>query len=249
MARTAEGEELTAQQSAAQLAIQAMALRAFIRLWPLWQGDDRTFNHLVAATVPLVGGFYRLSASVASDYYQAFRRAEKIPGNPTPRLGAIDEDRVTAGLHVTGRIMTRKALLAGQPAEKAMQTALVRTSGSVTRHVLQGGRDTVILSTAEDRQAEGWQRVTKGKACAFCAMLASRGGVYKGPDTAAFETHLHCNCGVEPVYLDSKMPPDSRRYRDLYNQAVREAKQAGELERGTSNDSLNAFRRLLAQQP
>ena len=199
MPRTAAGAVLTEQHRQGQLRIRAAALQDFMRLWPLWEGDDRSFDRLVAATVPLIGGYHRLSSSFAADYYQAFRRAERARADATPVLATLDRARVTAGLVVTGRIMTRKALAAGQSPQAAMQTALVRTSGNVTRHVLTGGRDTVILSTAEDRAARGWERVTGGNACEFCEMLASRGAVYSA-DTGDFQAHDHCACGAAPAY-------------------------------------------------
>ncbi len=196
MPRTAAGIALTAQHREGQLRIRARSLRDFMRLWPLWTGDDRSFNGLVAATVPLVGGYYRLSSSFAADYYQAFRRAEKVGGSAIPRLGTLDNEAVVAGLYVTGRIMTRKALAAGQSPGVAMQTALVRVSGNVTRHVLAGGRDTVMLSTAEDKLARGWERVTGGSPCDFCASLA---GVVNG-EGGGFEAHDHCSCAASPTF-------------------------------------------------
>lgn len=199
MPRTAAGAQLTAQHREGQLRIRAAALRDFMRLWPVWTGDDASFDRLMEATVPLIGGYHRLSASFAADYYQAFRFAEKAAGAATPVLAALDKERVTAGLVVTGRIMTRNALAAGQPLQTAMQTALVRTAGNVTRHVLTGGRDTVILSTAEDRAARGWERVTGGNSCEFCQLLASRGAVFSA-DTADFQAHDHCSCGAAPAY-------------------------------------------------
>lgn len=41
----------------------------------------------------------------------------------------------------------------------------------------------------------GWARVLVGEVnCAFCAMLASRGAVYKSEKTAGFEAHGKCDC-------------------------------------------------------
>lgn len=240
MARTAASATLTAQHRQLQLQVRARAIRDYSRLWPLWQGDSRSFDQLVAAAVPLAAGYHSLSAGVAVGYYTAFRAAEAPGGNATPRVSrGLKTEAFVAGLHVTGRKMTQQAILAGQSPQAAMQTALVRTSGNVVRHVLDGGRDTLTQSSQADPRARGWQRVTSGNACAFCAMTASRGVAYS-EEGAGFEAHDGCGCTAEPVYGDSSMPPESQRFRELYNQAQREGDASG-----TSNDALNNFRRLL----
>ncbi len=246
MARSQAGATLTAQHRGAQLELRARALRDYTRLWPVWRGDAASFNALVNATVPLVTAYHQLSSATAGDYFRAFRTAEQAGGSATPVIGpGVDRDKLVSSLIVTGRITVGKAIAGGQSPQAAMRTALARTSGSVVRHVLQGGRDTLVLSTGRDRQALGWSRVTSGTPCAFCAMLASRGPVFHGEDTAEFEAHDACACTAEPAYQGSELPPASAGFRDAYNQAQRDAAAAGDLERGTSNDALNAFRRSL----
>jgi hypothetical protein len=197
VARSDAGAVLTAQHRRAQLAVRAATLRDFLTLWPLWQGDAATFDRLVTATLPLVRSNHRLSGALAIAYYDAFRRAEAPGGAAEPRLPApLDVAKVTTSLHVVGRVMTRKALAAGQSPQAAMQTALIRTGGAVTRHVLDGGRGALLRSTTEDKRSRGWQRITSGNACTFCEELAAQ-GVASGED---FESHDHCSCGVEPAY-------------------------------------------------
>jgi hypothetical protein len=89
---------------------------------------------------------------------------------------------------------------AGISPQAAQQTALTRVAGAVGRHVLQGGRDTLVRSTGQDRRAKGWGRVTGDNACDFCEELAGRGAVYRGQDTAEFEAHDHCACMAEPGF-------------------------------------------------
>jgi hypothetical protein len=245
--RTDAGGILTAQHRQAQAQLRTRGLRDFVRLWPLWQGDEDSFDQLVAATLPLIFAYHRLSSSIAGSYFDSFRRAERVPGSAAPVLARPPaEDRVVASLHVTGRVMLRRALAAGQSPELARRTALVRTSGAVSRHLLAGGRDTVLLSTREDPQALGWARVTDGNPCAFCAMAASRGPSYLSEENASFEAHDHDACSAEPSYAESEWPGRAREFADLWRRAQREAAAAGELDRGTSNDALNAFRRLLS---
>jgi hypothetical protein len=245
MARTEQGATLTEQHRQAQLRVLARALRDYRLLWPIWRPEDaHTFGLLITATLPLVRAYHRLSGSLAASYYGTFHTTEDVAGLATPRLaGPLAEAQVTASMYATGQVTAQKALRAGQPVEQARQAALVRTSGALTRHVLQGGRDTLLQSVAADTQSLGWVRVTDGTPCAFCAMLAGRGPVYKSEQSADFQAHDHCACTAEPVYKGSAWPGRGREFKQLYNQAIRDASAAGELDRGTSNDLLNAFRR------
>lgn len=246
MARSADGRALTERHRQGQMQIRAAALRDYTKLWPIWRGDDQSFDTLVVATVPLVTAHRQTSIAYSSAYYSAFRMLEAAPGSAAPRVaGAPNVAKLEAALHVTGRIAVRKALQAGFSPQAAMQTALVRTSGAVGTNVLDGGRETLTQSAEADTHARGWQRVAAGNACAFCALLAARGVAYS-QEGAGFEAHDHCTCSAEPVYDGSEMPPSSTQFRELYDEAVRDAADGGELARGTTNDALNAFRRALS---
>ena len=242
MARTAEGAKLTGDHRRLQLQIRAGALRDFMRIWPLWEGDERSFRRLIAGSIPLIRQYHDVSASVAAAYFEQFRRAEGVGGSVTPVTPEFDTEKVVSGLYVTGQEMTQKAIDAGQPASEVRKSSLVRVSGSVTRQVLNGNRGTIVLSTAADSQAGGYARVTSPNCCAFCALIASRGPVFS-ESTADFNAHDHCACSGEPSYDGSEWPGRAREWQQLYNKAVSDADAAGTLRRGTSNDLLNAFRR------
>lgn len=194
MARTQAAALVTVQHRQAQLNLRAVALRDFVRIWPLWEGDEQTFGRLIAATIALVGAHHRTSAALAAAYYQTFRAAEAPGGRAAPRLVQLDPQAVAASLYVTGRVMTAKAILAGASPQAAMQTALIRTSGAVTRHVMAGGRGTLVASTTADDRSVGWQRITSADPCDFCASM--EGAI----STEDFEAHDHCACVAEPVF-------------------------------------------------
>lgn len=248
MARTAEGSALTEQHRQVQLQVRAQALKAYIAVWPLWTGDERSFQRMMDAAVPVIQTFRGVSASLAAGYFERFRAVER-PGGAAVALVAspLDVKRIRGTLHFTGVDMTRKALLAGQPPEQAMRTALIRTSGTTSRLVLDGGRDTVMQSIAEDKRSGRWARVTDGNPCAFCAMLASRGHVYVEKGTADFQAHDHDGCLPEPAYPDAALPPSAEKWSRVWDDALREASEAGEDVYGREN-ALNAFRRHLSRQ-
>lgn len=197
----ASAAELTLQHRQHQLAVRSAALRDYLRLWPLWQLDQpESFQRLVAAALPLVRAYYQASSVLAGAYYQAHRKALGVPGLPELRLAEpLLAGRVVASLYVTGEVQAGKALAAGMDPEAVRQATLVRTSGALTRHVLTGGRMTLVRSALADGRSGRWRRITGGEGCDFCRMLASRGAVY-GAAAVDFQAHDHCSCSAEPEY-------------------------------------------------
>jgi hypothetical protein len=252
MARTEAGRQLTEQHYKAQVQLRAVALRDYLRLWPLFTGDEASFRRLVEAAVVLVRAHQQTSSTLSAAYFQAFRTAEDPGGHAAPRLAdpmtPDAEDRLIGSLYETGQFSVQRSLSAGKTPQVAMDTAFTNTSGTVTRNVLNGGRGTLLRSTGSDSKAKGWARVTSSNPCAFCAMLASRGPVYLTEETAEFRSHDHCTCSAEPGYEGTEWPGRSREFHDLYNEATLEAHEAGDLRRGTSNDLLNTFRRAYEAQ-
>lgn len=249
MAQSEAGRLLTERHRQGQLQIRARALRDYLRLWPIWEGDEESFGRLVLASITVARAHHSLSATLAGSYFTSFRLAEEVKGEAVPRLaGPIDAGKVTAGLIVTGRDAVKVALDAGKPPQEARETALARTSGSLSRQVLNGGRETILRSVAEDKEALGYGRVTDGDPCAFCALLAGRGPVYK-KETADFQAHDECGCAAEPVYSrEAAWPGRGEEFRDMYEEALLEARQNGTMATGTSNDLLNTFRRFYDRQ-
>jgi hypothetical protein len=239
MARTEAGAALTERNRALQLQVRNATLRDFRTLWPLWNGNSETFDRLVRATMPLVQSRRSVSAGLAVDYYQAFRFAEGESGTVSfPASTRVDPERVQTSLRVTAREQVRRSLAAGFPPQAAMQTAFVTTSGAVTRHVLDGGRQTLLDAIREDNQAFGYERITDGAPCDFCAMLGSRGAVYKSEATGGFRSHDHCGCTVAPRLLgDEFMTPRNRRFHELWNESTRGTR--------NSTEARRAFRRAL----
>lgn len=235
MARTEEGGLLTVRHRQGQIALRAQLLRDFQSIWPIWRGDESSFRLLVSATIPLVGLRREASSALGSAYYEMFRRTEGVGGASTPRpADPVPDDVLTTSLYVTGFNSVLKSIEAGFSPQAAQQNAFVKVTGAITRHTLNGSRESILRSTAADQQARGWARVTGGNPCAFCAVLASRGAAY-AEDTVDFRAHDHCTCEAEPLYADSALPPDSQRFKDLYNEVA-----------SGSDDPIGAMREALA---
>lgn len=197
---TTAGNQLTEQHRQQQIRLAAGTSRQLMQLWPIWDGTRQTFDMFTAATVMLTQGRRRDSAGLAAGYYRAYRVAEGLTGDAPIRLAdRVEPERVITSLNVVARRSVQKSIQSGLPPQAARQIALGRTQGAVTRHVMNGGRETILQTLNADPAGQRWQRVTSGRSCDFCQMLAGRGAVYR-PDTADFQAHDNCSCTAQPVF-------------------------------------------------
>lgn len=75
-----------------------------------------------------------------------------------------------------------------------------RTSRTVVRHAQQAGREAVEDTANASGPIVGWARVLTGdENCAFCAMAASRGPVFRSRGMAGAQWHDGDDCYLVPV--------------------------------------------------
>lgn len=219
MAVTPAGAALTRQHRRTQQAVSAAVLRELLALWPLLDPLrlDETAPGFIAAATRLTAGGRALSSRAAVAYYTAFRLAEGVSGAAPASVAATAPlEAIRTSLLVTGPVSIKAATGRGVPLSRSTADALVRVSGAVSRHALDGGRETVVELTRTDPKAQGWARVTSGDGCSFCQMLASRGPVYSG-ETVDFESHDHCLCGSEAVFPGYEWPATSVAARERWD--------------------------------
>lgn len=200
---------LAAQQRHLQLAVRASLLRKLVPTWRIMNSErlDQTLPVWLAAAIPLVQDARRTSAGVAALHLRQVRADAGVDGTvPLQFASVAPVDQLMASLTATSIATVRAAFGNGQNVTQAMNSGFVASAGAATRIALQGGRDTIIDTVQADDKAIGWERVTSGDPCAFCALLASRGGVYRGEASADFEAHDHCSCSAEPIYGGSLAP-------------------------------------------
>jgi hypothetical protein len=235
---------------AAQLAVRASLLRDVARLWPLLDKANLpgSFPGWVVAMSALINRYHAQSATASAAFYRAAREA--ATGSPTPdslvRLAkAPDSEWVSRALGFAG-----PGMLSRDTARP--NTALSTTLGTAARIALDGGRSTLAATVEADPAALGWYRVTDGDPCAFCALVASRGAVYKDEFSAGevantqfvgagmFKYHNHCGCTIAPVFSrDAPVPDLNRRLADRYAEATK----------GAHGDLLNVWRRAYEGRP
>lgn len=238
MAATDAGARLTEAHRLAQSRLAARIVRQVLGSWGLIDLDDidRSAERWINLLAPVIEAQIVTSARLAANYLTAFRALEVGADtfNPTLAAGSAVE-AIRTSLLVTGPVELKSAVGRGVPVPRAVDLAKFKTAGAATRHTLSGGRDTIIQSIQADSRAVGYSRATSAKPCAFCAMLASRGHVYKSAMTAGFKPHDACHCVPEPAYsTDAPPTPSAQRFGDLWNESTRGYR---------GQDAINAFRR------
>lgn len=239
MAATLEARRLTEAHRLVQARLGAQIVEQIIASWPLLDLDnlDSSFERWLRTVMPLIRSQRALSARLGANYLDRYKKLELGPTARLPLLLAdqLPVEAVTTSLLVTGPLSIKSAMTRGVNLATASENALTRASGAALRHVLDGGRSTITDTIAADRQALGYARATSGRPCHFCAMLASRGPVYKSEATGGFKPHDACHCEPEPVYRDdTAWPPGAERFRALWNEA-----------KAADGDTTANFRRLL----
>lgn len=267
---TAESVELTERHRLEQARLRAITGADLATILPLldWEDLQGSWESVERLIVRLIEERRAESAATAMEFYGAVRSAEQIAEPFVPAAAdELDLSKLVRNLRITGPGHAGRALYRGDL--NVPQSTFVSLEGEVSRNVLNGGRSATLNTLRGDKQVVGWVRITDGNPCAFCAMLASRGPVYKSRQTATagiranrdrrgqsssnyfvrksksgatindFQAHPHCGCTAKPVYAADDPWPDR-------NQRFREL--WDDSTQGFSGrDALNAFRRALAQ--
>lgn len=136
-----------------------------------------------------------------------------------------EPDQVAASLHSSGAAVAKREIGKGRSVEQARDTAKDTVAAKAQKLVADGGRAPLEREVERKRYgAVGYARVVDADPCPFCAMLASRGAVYRSDsfDSSSalftgdgrFKVHDGCGCLLEPVYGRrlKDLPPGSAKY-------------------------------------
>ncbi len=222
MAGTAEGTALTETQRRAQVAVARSLIASLRNTWFLLDPTrlDATTSTWMMFAVEELRLKHSESARLALTYLQDFRLAEV--GRGLASLNSIEVDfglkRAQAALYFTGPVKIKQGMTAGLTLTQASSAAFKEMARTSQMLVLNGGRGTIEAGIRRDRRAIGYQRATDGNPCHFCAMLASRGPVYRKDSFSSAKVHIGCGCTLEPVYSrsDEVWIEQNREYQAIY---------------------------------
>lgn len=115
--------------------------------------------------------------------------------------------------------------------DEAHAQAGARQAAAAERVAMNGGRSTVWNHAQRDKRAIGYIRLSRtGTPCGWCAMLISRGPVYRSEKSATYgdgdKYHDNCHCYAEPVfsreqYDSSPLYALNRQYEELWPQVTK----------------------------
>ncbi len=182
-------------------------------------GDPGAVAGDVRGVLPdLVDAYVPLAAEVGASFYDDARAAAGSSGAYLARLadppaaGRVQE-LISWGVAPLFRVDSPDPDL-----------ALSRLTGGTQRIVADGARETIEANVAADPAAPRYARHASANACAFCAMLATRGAVYHSEADAGADFHDHCHCVAVPVFRgDTYEPaPYVKHWEDAYLAARKE---------------------------
>lgn len=110
---------------------------------------------------------------------------------------------------------------------EAHKASSSRQSAAAERIVMDGGRGAVFNYANRDKRAIGYARASAtGTPCGWCAMLISRGAVYRSERSAMLDSdgdlyHDNCHCYAEPIFTREQYKSDprfdlNRQYQELW---------------------------------
>lgn len=178
----------------------------------------------------LIERYGTLSASQAIAYYRMARVTARVTA-PMPALAPVPpppREQVARGLDYAARHLR----IVAEPSAAELAAVVDEATAITERHVLNTGRAAILGATQADREAKGWARGLEAGACAFCAMLALRGAVYKKRSFAdsnsrfdgggySIKVHDHCHCYPIPVFGKYEPPADVRAYEALWKSSTK----------------------------
>lgn len=197
---------------------------------------DAWWARVVEDIVALVAAGWAVARELAELFLPEHAAIEGRQVTPVPAVW--NTEQVETALRVTGPVAFKQHVSAGGTAVSARVAMGNRLTGSVERLVLAGERDTVHATVDESDEIVGWRRVGDGDPCAWCAMLISRGAVYKSRASAlgvvgrrgrkrraggrALGQGYHDNdgCTAEPLYEHEEEPAEVEELYDQWQSAT-----------------------------
>ncbi|MEV3858472.1 hypothetical protein AB0J38_29680 [Streptomyces sp. NPDC050095] len=130
--------------------------------------------------------------------------------------------------------------------DEAHRQSGAQQAAAASRVAMNGARSSNWTHMSRDRRALGYVRLSRtGTPCGWCAMLISRGPVYKSEKSALFNDgdkyHDNCHCYAMPIwnrdqYQSSELTALSRQYEALWPKVTKGH---------TGKDAVTVWRRFI----
>ncbi len=183
---------------------------------------DAWFAEVLPELLVLVSAGFINLRRLAQRY---LRRHAEIEGRTVdPVVVRFNLEQARTSLRVTGPVAFKTHMAASGDPEASKRVMASTMAGSAQRLAMTGTRNTITATVDASREIVGWRRVPDADPCAWCALLAGRGAVYKTADSAlsvvgrrgrprgegkralGLEFHDRDQCTAEPLYEDEDEP-------------------------------------------
>lgn len=210
--------------------VATLSLSELLSFWRTLDTADpaATAGEIRGFIADLVDGYQPVAAEVGAGFYDDARDAAGAAGRFTADLAqvpAVDRLQRLVGWAVTPLFQRGTVTDTGVLSTEASdQAVLSRLTAGTQQVVADGARDTVELNTERDPAKPRFARHASANACAFCALLATRGARYRSEQTAGGKYHAHCHCVAVPVFDGDgyQSAPYVESWSKAYRHATRE---------------------------
>lgn len=212
--------------------ITTLTTAELVAFWRLLDTDNavRVAADMRDFVPDLVDSYAPLSAEVAATFYDDTRAASTArPGffasiftRSNPKL----QDMISWGVAPLFRKDANTGVTAPVP-----DLALSRLSAGTQLEVADAARETIERNTDDDPEIARFARHANANACAFCALMATRGAVYRAAETAGNgnKYHSNCRCVAFPIFVGEvdESPPYVLDWERAYRDARKAARKSG----------------------
>lgn len=215
-------------------AIAAAAAKEIYRIARAAPTDDidAWFGRVVAQVMELLAAFFETLRRLTAAFLEEHASLSGLvvePAVPDWLARPAQES-----MRITGPVAFKQNMSISGDAVVAREVMAKRMAGAAQRVVLDGERRTVKDTIDSNAVIVGWRRVTDGDPCAWCAMLASRGAVYKTRGSATSVTvrkgkgrrgwgqsyHDYDGCTAVPLYEGEEEPPEVQDLQDQWDRVT-----------------------------
>ena len=212
--------DLRAHQSAVEN-VSALAIAELVRFWRSRPDDPRLAAKQAREVLDDIVATYGLAAgAMAADWYEELRADARVTG---PFSAGVQTPGRTEVQDIAGwglaPMFNPDLQVDGMP---NAESSLSRLSGGTQLLVANAARLTVETNIERDPAGARYARHASANACAFCAMVATRGARYRTAESAGAAYHRNCRCIAFPVWPGQATPeaPYVADWRESYYNAT-----------------------------
>ena len=192
--------------------ISTVAIAELLAFWRNLGDDPVAIAEAIREFMPdLVDTYQPVSAEIAAQFYDDSRAQAGVVSQYDAKLterASSDKLQVTLGwalepLFRKAQVITPVGVVDTSAPDPDLALSRIGSVAQLT--IADGARDTIDENIESDPEKPRYARHASSNACAFCALMASRGAVYRSETSAAGRKwHSHCHCVAYAVFPGEK---------------------------------------------